>query len=44
MDELIKKSKELRDMIKQSNIDNPALALGILSSLDFFIVTMEDES
>ncbi|MCU9602769.1 hypothetical protein [Pallidibacillus thermolactis] len=44
MEELKQQAIELRKPIKQSEkeIDNPALTMGILSELDFFIENLEE--
>lgn len=44
MDELIKQAKALKQAIKakEKEIDNPALVMGIISELDFFIENLED--
>lgn len=43
MNELIKQAAELRKAIKkqQKQIDTPALIMGILNELDFFIENVE---
>lgn len=45
MEELMQQAIELRKSIKQNEkaIDNPALTMGILNELDFFIENLEDE-
>lgn len=45
MEKLIKQAEELRGSIKaqEKAIDNPALVMGILNELDFFIETMKEE-
>jgi len=44
MNELIKQAEELRDAIKRKGkeIDNPALVMGIINELEFFIENVED--
>lgn len=44
MEELRQQAIELRRSIKQSEkeIDNPALTMGILNELDFFIENLND--
>lgn len=45
MEELKQQAIELRKSIKQSEkeIDNPALTMGILNELDFFIENLENK-
>lgn len=45
MDELVKKSDELKQMIerKRKEIDNPVLTTGMLAELEFFIENLRDE-
>jgi hypothetical protein len=45
MKDLIKQAEELRKAIKarQKEIDNPALVMGILNELDFFIDNVEGD-
>ena len=44
MKDLIKQAEDLKQAIKrqQKEIDNPALVLGIISELDFFIENLEE--
>lgn len=44
MEELKQQAMELRKSIKQNEkkIDNPALTIGILNELDFFIENLEE--
>ena len=46
MNELKQQAIDLRNAIKRNSkeIDNPALILGILSELDFFIENLEQSS
>jgi len=45
MEELKQQAIELRKSIKQSEkeIDNPALTMGILNELDFFIENLDED-
>lgn len=45
MNNLIKQAEELRKAIKlkQKEIDNPALVMGILNELDFFIENVKED-
>ena len=45
MEELKQQAIELRKSIKQNEkeIDNPALTLGVLNELDFFIENLDDD-
>lgn len=44
MKDLIKQAEDLKQAIKaqQKEIDNPALVLGIVNELDFFIENVEE--
>jgi len=45
LNNLIKQAEELRKAIKlkQKEIDNPALVMGILNELDFFIENVKED-
>jgi hypothetical protein len=45
MDDLVKQAETLRKSIKrkESEIDNPALVMGIMNELDFFIENVKEE-
>lgn len=45
MEELKQQAIELRESIKQSEkeIDNPALTMGIMNELDFFIENLDED-